>query len=1700
MKHNFKKILSIMIATIMCLSAFPMGALAAEDEVMPKCPICVSNANVVASDRAPLTEPTCTTPAGVWYKCTATHKDTGTAHEFVLPEEGSLAHHSNPEKVTYNPRVEATCNAAGNIEYWHCSVCNKNYDNKNMAEADVVADVTIPQLDASVSGNHKWGAWEIVEKPICGVSDGLEKRVCALNPEHYETRVVEATDHTWDVAPGSWEGIGCLTDATVTLTCACGATKTELAKGWAHQLEKTAASGNTCYEAGNTEYYTCLVCNKYYKVAGAADVVAFEQDDVKYTEIEKDSWIVIAAHQPVHHAAVGATCLTDGSIEYWSCDGSCGKIYADANCTTELTTSTVVAATGHTFTDVAAVTPTCAQAGNVAHKYCAACDKYFAADEADNKSTAYLDYNTEVYLAQLNHVKKDLVEAVAADCTKDIRGQVAYKTCQTCDKLFNAADPDDNLTNEITNIYTTVMIPNPNGTTELVDASTVEGNTIVHQHDWKYEVVKDATCELNGAIVWVCADCDDFTGPSKQLTYLIEKTNHAGAVITEAVAPTCATTGSYAYAYCGACGQYLAVREDGSIDTTLTYSSTNSFVDVIAKDPTNHNNGVVGEVSVDIPAVEPTCNADGNVAFKGCGDCGYFYTVDENGVITNGPSGCPSTLIEMISWIGTIPAEYVVPTTHVATFVEAVAPESCQVAGNIAHYACNCGKLYGVADDDSVDYSNELTAEEIVDATGHNLVDVEKTVDCSKNGLIAHKECTYADCTVKYFTEAGEATTKEVLEMTKEEYIAEYGHTWDPAQHKDPVACTDAEHTGNPGHDVCSICGTSKLLTQHTFTKVVWDEQPTCQSQGKWHYECERCSTKQTDADGNVLVYDGSDYASHYEMGFTHVARVEKTCFTNGNIEYWICKECGEYFAHASMLDEDILVKGAYVADGGEVIPASHSNVSAYNHHVGGCDTTCNAETCTIAAHWVAQYQCADCNWYSMTADFKSAQETPYGASKSCKDHCTQTKFYADSTCLAVGQKDVWTCDECGTSYLEATCVTEVKDGNDVIAIKSHNGTLVNETPATCTKVGEKAHFTACTNGCGKIYGVKDGKLDTTVVYTEAELVIPMINHKTGALTEAVESVCTVLGSPVTDGNIAYYTCTVCNAKFDATYGENPAAGTPVLNADSIKDQTPHVPHFTEVAGSRVDSTCTEEGYYVMACDCGYDYYQFTAPLRHNVVAENTDSKAPDCDDAGWHEYYYCENCKKSYTDADCTIPTTDANGKEVVWDCDDDAVIPATGKHFNAAGHEILADGNMVDGVKVPACAVGLDRDCVTCDADFTVAHATLVEAKTEASCKYPESTYMACPVCHWIDESTRVVTKDQNGIHPENALIWVEVTPADCENKGLEKQHCELCDTDTGFTRDIAKKDHNFAEKADGSNVDVTPAEDCTKTGLKVITCQNGCGKTKEVVLPAGKHVMTEWAFVEGVTLENAYTVEVAQERHCKNCDKANETRSMQDILFTIDVDNAVVSGAGYVNSGKVAVKINVSAYKQMAVLNAFTLKFNYENLTYAGIDYGTFADKFAWKDVNAADGTFTIMVMPATLTNVDVDGQDVEFITVYFNIDADAPTTAKNSFTVGGLEIVECINAAGDDVTNITCGAGVTETYGMLGDVDGNGQITLRDAQLIMAIFQGTADVTYSASADFDKNGAVQVADFAAIRKHISGAYTYAMLVNPELRPAS
>ena len=282
-----------------------------------------------------------------------------------------------------------------------------------------------------------------------------------------------------------------------------------------HNLTLVAAKAATCTTAGNSAYYTCDGCDKWFADAtGSVEITdktsvkipapghtagtEWKSDDTNHwhecsrCHDKKDE----AAHDygsdnvcdtcgyyktvPHTHnltlvAAKAATCTTAGNSAYYTCDG-CDKWFADATGSVEITdkTSVKIPAPGHT-----AGTEWKSDDTNHWHE-CSRCH--------DKKDEAAHDYGSDNvcdtcgYYKTVPHTHNlTLVAAKAATCTEG--GKEAHYKCEGCGKFY-----EDVL-----------------GTKEITDLASW-GNIAKIAHTTKQTVTK-ATPTANGKIVNYCSVC-----------------------------------------------------------------------------------------------------------------------------------------------------------------------------------------------------------------------------------------------------------------------------------------------------------------------------------------------------------------------------------------------------------------------------------------------------------------------------------------------------------------------------------------------------------------------------------------------------------------------------------------------------------------------------------------------------------------------------------------------------------------------------------------------------------------------------------------------------------------------------------------------------------------------------------------------------------------------------------------------------------------------------------------------------------------------------------------------------------------------------------------------------------------------------------------------------------------------------------------
>ena len=524
-----------------------------------------------------------------------------------------------------------------------------------------------------------------------------------------------------------------------------------------HKLEKTDAKVATCTEPGNSAYWSCSNCGKFFS------------DEAGNNEITENSWVIPATHTLVKTDAKVATCTEDGNTAYWHCS-VCNKYFSDENGATEITLDDTVVKAHHTMTKTDAKEPICTTEGNNAYYTCSACGKIFK----DENGTQETSVEAEKIAATGHKMTK--TDAKAATCTED--GNNEYYTCSACGKVFKDADGKTETTAEAEKIAATGH--KMTKTDAKAATCTEDGNNEYYTCSACGKVFKDADGKTE-----TTAEAEKIAATGHKMTK------------TDAKDATCTENGNTAYWHCSVCNKYFS-DENGTTEIALP--------DTVVK---------AHHTMTKTDAKEPTCTAEGNNAYYTCSVCGKVFK-DEAGMqpttveaetlkkkahtpvvdaavaatcektgLTEGShcSVCNEVLVAQ-KVVDKIP--------HSLTKTDAKAA-TCTEDGNNEYYTCSaCGKVFKDADG-----KTETSVEdEKIAATGHTMTKTDaKAATCTENGNTAYWHCSVCN---KYFSDEN-GTTEIALPDT----VVKAHHTMTKTDAKEPT-CT-AE--GNNAYYTCSVCG-----------------------------------------------------------------------------------------------------------------------------------------------------------------------------------------------------------------------------------------------------------------------------------------------------------------------------------------------------------------------------------------------------------------------------------------------------------------------------------------------------------------------------------------------------------------------------------------------------------------------------------------------------------------------------------------------------------------------------------------------------------------------------------------------------------------------------------------------------------------------------------------------------------------------------
>lgn len=184
----------------------------------------------------------------------------GNLLQYRVAENGGFKHQFADKAVNEMATEQALCAMAAYARFTE--------------KANALYDMT----DAACA--HRFGEWQVTVAATC-TKDGVSRRICSICGA-VEEKSVPATGHNF----GAWtvtKAATCTESGISTRKCSvCGTEETMIVPSLGHSMTATAGKAATCTEAGNSAYWTCSRCHKYFSDAAGK------------TEIAKDSWVIAA--------------------------------------------------------------------------------------------------------------------------------------------------------------------------------------------------------------------------------------------------------------------------------------------------------------------------------------------------------------------------------------------------------------------------------------------------------------------------------------------------------------------------------------------------------------------------------------------------------------------------------------------------------------------------------------------------------------------------------------------------------------------------------------------------------------------------------------------------------------------------------------------------------------------------------------------------------------------------------------------------------------------------------------------------------------------------------------------------------------------------------------------------------------------------------------------------------------------------------------------------------------------------------------------------------------------------------------------------------------------------------------------------------------------------------------------------------------
>ena len=341
----------------------------------------------------------------------------------------------------------------------------------------------------------------------------------------------------------------------------------------------------------------------------------------------------------------------------------------------------------------------------------------------------------------------------------------------------------------------------------------------------------------------------------------------------------------------------------------------------------------------------------------------------------------------------------------------------------------------------------------------------------------------------------------ELFLASTDQGSAAEGYTF-PGRSKDIVYTYDDKTKNYFGLDLLTISSTPYMAHTHHM-EYIPAADATCTEDGHYDYwYCSGCGRYFSDAAGTDQISFADTVTPASGHSFTHVEAVQATCTNGGNIEYWHCDKCGNYYSDAAGTNQIALEDTVTAA-------AGHSFT-----HVAAADPTCTTEGN------IEYWQCSQCGklWADSEGSIPLEEADVVTAATG---HSLEHVEEVPKSCTTDGHIEYWHCEDCNNYFADAEGTKAVTIEETVIPKGHTPGETVIEDgrEATCESAGSHDEVVYCADCAEEI--------------SRKTVTDPQKAH---SLTEHVERLGATLKA---EGHIEYWQCSECGGFFADAAGTN---------------------------------------------------------------------------------------------------------------------------------------------------------------------------------------------------------------------------------------------------------------------------------------------------------------------------------------------------------------------------------------------------------------------------------------------------------------------------------------------------------------------------------------------------------------------------------